>query len=69
MKANESTADRVIRFIMGIIFLIFGFIVLGNNILGVILDIIGIILVITAITGYCGLYAILGISTKKGKEA
>jgi len=67
MKANESGTDRVVRFILGIIFLILGWAVLHNNVLGVILDIIGIILIITAITGFCLLYSLLGINTKKEK--
>jgi membrane-bound ClpP family serine protease len=67
MKANESGTDRVVRFILGIIFLILGWAVLHNNTLGVILDIIGIILIITAITGFCLLYSLLGINTKKEK--
>ncbi len=69
MKANEGTADRIIRLIVGIILLILGFMVLGNNVLGIILDVIGIILVITAISGFCLLYAVFGIRTKKEKEA
>ena len=67
MKANESGTDRVIRFILGIILLVLGWAVLHNNVLGVILDIIGIILIITAITGFCLLYSVLGINTKKEK--
>jgi Trk-type K+ transport system membrane component len=42
-----------------------GWIALGNNTLGVILDIIGIILIITGITGFCLLYTLFGMSTKK----
>jgi len=69
MKANEGKADRIVRFIIGIIFLILGFLVFGNSVLGVILDIIGIILVVTALTGFCVLYTFFGISTKKEKGA
>jgi uncharacterized membrane protein HdeD (DUF308 family) len=65
MKANESSTDRLIRIILGIIFIILGWFALGNNTLGVILDIIGIILIITGITGFCLIYTLLGMSTKK----
>lgn len=65
MKANESGTDRVIRIIVGIILIILGWMALGNNVLGIILDIIGVILVTTGITGVCGLYKLLGMSTKK----
>jgi hypothetical protein len=69
MKGNESGTDRVIRIIVGIILIILGWFVLGNNTLGVILDIIGLILVITGITGFCLLYTLLGMSTKKKEPA
>jgi uncharacterized membrane protein HdeD (DUF308 family) len=65
MKANESGTDRVIRIILGIILVILGWFALGNNTLGVILDIIGIILIITGITGFCLLYTLFGMSTRK----
>ncbi|MBI5806334.1 DUF2892 domain-containing protein [candidate division TA06 bacterium] len=63
MKRNESTADRIIRAIIGIALLVFGFIVTG--ILHWVLLAAGILALFTAITGFCGLYKLLGISTYK----
>ena len=63
MKRNESTADRMIRAIIGIGLLVFGFTV--NGALQWILLAAGILAVFTAITGFCGLYKLLGISTYK----
>jgi len=63
MKRNESSADRMIRAIIGIALLVFGFIVSGT--LQLILLAAGILAVFTAITGFCGLYKLLGISTYK----
>ena len=68
MKPNEGSIDRIIRVILGIVLIIIGWPVLGNNALGVILDIIGVILLITAITGFCGTYRLLGISTIKAPK-
>ena len=68
MKPNEGSIDRIIRVILGIVLIIIGWPVLGNNALGVILDIIGVILLITAITGFCGIYRLLGISTIKAPK-
>lgn len=65
MKANESGADRLIRIIAGIVLFMLGWGILKNNILGIIFDILGVILFVTGITGFCGLYKLLGISTKK----
>jgi len=65
MKPNEGITDRIIRLIVGVVLIIIGWPVLGNNTLGIILDIIGVILLITVITGFCGLYKIFGINTLK----
>jgi hypothetical protein len=65
MKTNEGTTDRLIRLILGVVLIIIGWPVLGNNIWGIILDVIGVILLITGITGFCTVYKILGISTLK----
>ncbi len=60
-KQNEGSVDRIIRAILGIGLIIGGFFLSG--VLKIILIIIGIVLLITAITGFCGLYALLGINT------
>ena len=63
MKRNESTTDRIIRAIIGIALLVFGF--LMGGVLHWILLAAGVIALFTAITGFCGLYKLLGISTNK----
>ena len=65
MKSNEGGADRLIRIIAGVVLFMLGWGILKNNLLGIILDILGIILFVTGITGFCGIYKLLGISTKK----
>ena len=65
MKPNEGTTDRIIRLVLGVVLIIIGWPVLGNNTLGIILDIIGVIIIITGITGFCWIYRVLGISTLK----
>jgi len=65
---NEGVLDRIIRLILGLIFVYvsYGF---GEGkwlILGYLL---GAILILTGFTGFCGLYKIFGINTcKKCKE-
>ena len=63
MKRNESSADRMIRAIIGIALLVFGFTVSGT--LQWVMLATGILALFTAITGFCGLYKLLGISTYK----
>ena len=65
MKPNEGSTDRIVRVILGIVLIIIGWPVLGNSVLGVVLDVIGVILLITAITGFCTIYRLLGINTIK----
>ncbi len=63
-KQNESSADRVIRAIAGIIFFILGYFWLAGA-WQIIFYILGIALLGTGLTGFCGLYSIFGINTKK----
>jgi hypothetical protein len=66
MKTNESSTDRTIRIIIGLILLALGMYEIGSSmVFGIALIIIGAIALITGITGFCGLYSILGISTCK----
>lgn len=66
-KKNEGPTDRWVRAILGIIILglAYGSFSGGIQIAGYV---VGIILVFTAITGFCGLYKLLGISTDKGEK-
>jgi hypothetical protein len=59
MQCNVGENDKIVRWAVGIIILAVG--LLYRNWLGL----IGIIPMLTAIFGYCGLYKLLGISTCK----
>ncbi|HEK85290.1 MAG: YgaP family membrane protein [Candidatus Saccharicenans sp.] len=63
---NVGLVDAIIRLIVGWIFIHLTPVlkVKTGKVLRWILIIIGVILVLTAVTRYCGLYAILKISTK-----
>ena len=63
MPVNESTTDRVIRFLLSLVLFYFAFQSAApwNWILGI----VAAGLLFTAITGFCGLYRVLGISTKR----
>lgn len=65
MKKNMSKADRYVRFIisLGIAVLIYLNVISGTA--AWILGIIGGIFFLTAATGFCPLYTIFGMSTKK----
>ncbi len=65
MKANESSWDRLIRVVLGIalVGLNLGSVVTGSW--GLILLAVGAILILTGLTGFCPLYALLKIRTRK----
>lgn len=63
MTVNESTLDRSLRAVIGVLLVaawIFGWFA-GS--LAVVLGIVGLVLLLTAAVGFCPLYRILGIST------
>lgn len=60
-EVNEGVADRVIRAIISVGLIVGG--ILSSGTLQIVLIAFGAILGITAITGFCGLYALLGINT------
>jgi hypothetical protein len=70
MTKNVGTLDRILRFIAaGVIAILLLTGMLTTGWLKIILLIFAIIFVFTGIIGWCGLYALLGISTvKKNNE-
>ncbi len=69
MKPNEGPVDRIIRAVLGAVLLIVGLWPLGGvqgAAGGIVAAVIGAILLFTAITGFCLIYRLLGISTLRG---
>jgi hypothetical protein len=64
MTKNEGKNDRVIRAVVGIIFILLGATIFTGT-LSIAMYVIGVISIITAATGFCGLYKLLGIDTTK----
>lgn len=65
MKTNESGLDRIIRVIVGVALLALYFTNVVAGGLGVAAVIVGAILVITGVVGFCPLYGLLKIQTNK----
>jgi len=68
MKSNESGADRAVRVVLGIVALIASFMWLGvmdGNILGIIVAIVGVVMLLTGLVGFCPAYKLVGLSTCK----
>ncbi len=65
MKANESAVDRLIRVLLGIVLLALNFADVVTGSWGIVLLVLGGIVLITGIVGFCPLYAILKFRTNK----
>jgi hypothetical protein len=67
MKNNMGSIDRIIRAVVAVLLgvLIFTNVISGT--LAVVLGVIAVILLVTALLGFCPLYTLFGWSTKKGK--
>ncbi len=65
MKTNESTLDRVLRVVFGLLLLVLFFLQVLTGTPGVISVIIGAMLLITGLVGFCPLYTLLKIKTNK----
>ncbi len=65
MKTNESTLDRIIRVIVGIALLTLSFTGTFTGGLGIVFIVIGAVLLLTGVVGFCPLYALLKLSTHK----
>ena len=62
MEKNVGGIDKKIRIVLGLIILALG--IYFKNWLGI----IGVILLLTGLIGWCGLYRVLGINTCKIKK-
>ncbi|MEN8908025.1 MAG: DUF2892 domain-containing protein [Clostridiales bacterium] len=61
---NVGTLDRIVRFILGLI-LFYLFFVIESNFKFI--GLLGIVLILTSLFSFCGLYKIFGINTCKIK--
>lgn len=64
-KVNEAGWDRVLRVVLGIVMLVLGWGGYVTGPLGVFLQWFGLIPLITGLLGWCAIYALLGMSTRK----
>jgi Protein of unknown function (DUF2892) len=63
MRRNEGTIDRVVRLVLGVLALAGAFALGLGTVGGILAGVVGIVLLATAATGFCPLYAVLGVQT------
>lgn len=61
---NESTTDRIIRVILGVVLLVVAIWAM-TGFWAWVVGIVGAVLLITGLTGFCAIYKIFGTGTKK----
>jgi len=61
MEKNEGMADRTLRIVIGLALIIAG--ALNYIPYGILFAFIGLVLLLTGVTGFCALYKILGVKT------
>ncbi len=63
--ANESGIDRIIRAVVGIVLIALAASSVVAGALGIVFWVVGAVLLLTGIVGFCPLYALLRIRTKQ----
>ena len=64
MKKNMGNTDRIIRVIIAVLIAALYFAEMITGTVAVVLLVIGGIIVLTSLTGFCPLYALFGLNTR-----
>ena len=64
MKPNVGSFDRLLRLVLASVLLYLGLFLYGGKGLGIGFVVAGIVLLVTDLVGFCGLYRLLGIRTR-----
>lgn len=62
IQKNEGKQDRVLRVVLGTALILLGVFAFTHT-LQIVVFVVAGTLIVTALTGYCGLYSVLGITT------
>ncbi len=65
MKQNEGMLDRVIRVILSLVLFYGAMFWVASSWLRILMAVVGGVILVTAVTGFCAIYAIFKISTNK----
>jgi DUF2892 family protein len=68
MKLNMGMADRVIRILLAIVIAILYFTNVMQGTVALILGVVAVVMLLTGVISFCPLYALLGLSTRRGEQ-
>ena len=63
MTANVGSTDKIVRVVLALAAFVFAFVTGIGSALGIVLLVVGVVLAATAVTGFCPIYRVLGMST------
>lgn len=63
MTANVGSTDKVIRFALALAAVVGAYVAGFMTVAGILLLVVGAVLAVTAVTGFCPIYRMLGMST------
>ncbi|GAA4399405.1 hypothetical protein GCM10023168_06660 [Fodinibacter luteus] len=63
MTANVGSTDKVIRLVLALAAVVGAFVAGFTTVAGILLLVLAAVLAVTAVTGFCPLYRVLGLST------
>jgi Protein of unknown function (DUF2892) len=63
MTANVGSTDKVVRLALALAAVVGAFVSGMSSLLGIVLLVVGAVLAVTALTGFCPLYRAFGMST------
>ncbi len=69
MKTNMAVADRIVRVVIAALVAIGYFTGVLTGAWAIVLGIVAVVFLATSIVGFCPLYALLRVSTKRAKSA
>jgi hypothetical protein len=65
MKKNMGTLDRIIRFSLVVLIAILYFTEVISGTWAIILGVVAVVFLVTSLIGFCPLYLLFGLSTRK----
>ncbi len=68
MKKNVGAVDKIIRIVLAAVLVILYLANVVSGTLGIVFIVVALVLLLTAFMNFCGLYALLGISTCKNEK-
>ena len=64
MKMNVGSIDRVVRIVLALVLLALSLTGVIPGVVGIIADVLAAVFLVTAIVGFCPLYALLKLNTR-----